>query len=94
VNGGRDLIYWAAPAKGIAFQFYYNGRLNKRRLASTIVFERGVEFLPEGCVSPPQELRKVEPFTIESPMVKSTDSGQQQSGFPAASLYHVRARRE
>jgi hypothetical protein len=64
VNGGENLIYWVDQNAGIAFEFYHHPKLNKRRLASTIVFEPGGEFLPTGCISPPQEWRKLKSFSL------------------------------
>jgi hypothetical protein len=64
--GGKDLIYWVDQTAGIGFEFYYHPKLDKRRLASTIVFTPGTDFAPDGCVSPPQELVKLKPFTLES----------------------------
>lgn len=63
--GGRDLIYWVDQSSGIAFEFYYHAKLNQRRVGNIVVFEPGVEFLPAGCVSPPQELHQVKPFSLE-----------------------------
>jgi hypothetical protein len=67
VNGGRDLVYWVDRQKGIAFEFYYNRKANQRRVSKVIVFNPNSEFQPEGCVSPPQELRELEPFAVEPP---------------------------
>ena len=71
VNGGRDLIYWVDRQKGIAFEFYYDRRVDGRRVASIIVFTPGTEFLPKGCVAPPREWRELEPFALEPPSNES-----------------------
>jgi hypothetical protein len=67
VNGGRDLIYWVDRSTGIAFEFYYHRSLDTRRVASIIVFEPDVEFLPKGCNEIPQEWRELKPFASELP---------------------------
>lgn len=65
--GGRELIYWIDRQNGIAFEFYYNNRVRGRRVSKIIVFEPGTEFRPEGCISPPQKWRQLEPFALEPP---------------------------
>ncbi len=65
VNGGRDLVYWVDHKRGIAFEFYYDRLTRKRRLSKVIVFEPGSRFQPGGCVLPPQQLRKLQPFATE-----------------------------
>lgn len=72
VNGGRNLIYWVDRQKGIAFEFYYDRRVDARRVARIIVFAPGTEFLQKGCVTSPREWRELEPFSLESP------SGEEQ----------------
>jgi hypothetical protein len=67
VVGGRELIYWADSIAGIAFEFYYNRRKNQRLVKSVIVFEPNSEFQPNGCVSIPQELKEIEPYSLEAP---------------------------
>jgi hypothetical protein len=59
VVGGRDLLYLVDGRHGIAFEFYFNGRVRKRQVSKVIVFEPETEFAPDGCVSPPKELRKM-----------------------------------
>lgn len=54
--GGRDLHYWVDSSDGLAFELY-----GKKRLVSGItIFGRGKEYLPDGCISPPQEWRAVD----------------------------------
>jgi len=65
VNGGRDLVYWIDGQNGIAFEFYYNSKARKRRVSKIIVFEPHSDFQPEGCLSPPQQLRKLPSFALE-----------------------------
>jgi hypothetical protein len=65
VNGGRDLVYWVDGQNGIAFEFYYNSKARKRRVSKIIVFEPHSDFQPEGCLSPPQQLRKLPSFALE-----------------------------
>lgn len=67
VDGGKDLIYWVEDSEGIAFGLYNYPKINKRKTGSIILFERGVKFVPRGCVSPPQEWRELNPFTSELP---------------------------
>lgn len=67
VNGGRDLIYWVDQQNGIAFELYYDSRVDRRRVGSIIVFELGVEFQPKGCIAPPREWHKLEPYALELP---------------------------
>lgn len=71
VNGGRDLIYWVDRQQGITFEFYYDGRVDARRVASINIFEPGTEFLPNGCISPPREWHRLEPFALEPPSNES-----------------------
>ena len=63
--GGRDLIYWVDRQKGIAFEFYYSRKKKQRLVYGTIIFQQGSDFLPEGCVQPPQEWRQLEPYSLE-----------------------------
>lgn len=67
VNGGRDLIYWMDRQSGIAFEFYYNTAKRERRVSKVIVFQPGSGLQPGGCVSSPQELLELEPFSLEPP---------------------------
>lgn len=64
VNGGRDLVYWVDRQSGITFEFYYNSNTRKRRVSRIIVFEPNSDFQPEGCVSAPQELRKLQSLSL------------------------------
>ena len=70
VVGGRDLIYWVDQQSGIAFEFYYNRKERKRRVSKIIVFDPRSDFQQSGCVSPPQTLLKLEPFSLEAPNAK------------------------
>ncbi len=67
VVGGRELVYWVNSESGIAFEFYYNRRKGQRLVKSIIVFEPDSDFQPNGCVSIPQELKEIEPYSLEAP---------------------------
>ena len=56
---GRDLIYWVDKNAGIAFELYCNERKKQRLVRSIDVFEKGADYQPEGCVSPPQLWREL-----------------------------------
>jgi hypothetical protein len=66
--GGRDLIYWIEPQQGIAFEFQYSRKTQKRFLASISIFVPGADFLPHArCVESPQEWRELQSFALEAP---------------------------
>jgi hypothetical protein len=67
LTGGKDLIYWVDRKKGIAFSFYYNTRRQRRLVARVIVFEPETDFEPNGCVTKPQTLRELPPYSLEPP---------------------------
>jgi hypothetical protein len=67
INGPRDLVYWVDPKSGIAFEFYYDGKQQKRLVSSVIIFTPNTNFQPEGCVGPPRKLKEVAPYTLEPP---------------------------
>jgi hypothetical protein len=77
IVGGRDLVYWVSSQSGIAFEFYYDRKEGKRLVKSVIVFEPSTEFQPNGCVSVPQELREIEPYSLEPPtdMIREHEKG-------------------
>lgn len=66
IVGGRELVYWVDSESGIAFEFYYNRRKNQRLVKSVIIFEPRSEFQPDGCVSVPQELKEIKPYSLEA----------------------------
>lgn len=49
IAGPRDLIYWVDQQKGIAFEFYYHKKDNKRRVGFIYVFNPATKFYPDGC---------------------------------------------
>jgi len=53
--GGRDLHYWVDSSDGVAFELYGD----KRLVSAITIFEKGKEYLPDGCISPPQKWRAV-----------------------------------
>jgi hypothetical protein len=59
VVGGKDLIYWVIKEQGIAFELYWDSSMKKRLVSAINIFKKDTEFLPEGCVSPPQEWKQV-----------------------------------
>jgi hypothetical protein len=67
LTGGKNLIYWVDRNKGIAFSFYYNIQHQRRLVARVIVFEPETDFEPNGCVTAPQKLRKLRPYSLEPP---------------------------
>jgi hypothetical protein len=67
LTGGKNLIYWVDRNKGIAFSFYYNTRRQRRLVARVIVFEPDTDFEPHGCVTKPQSLKVLRPYSLEPP---------------------------
>jgi hypothetical protein len=67
LTGGKNLIYWVDRNKGIAFSFYYNTRRQRRLVARVIVFEPDTNFEPNGCVTKPQSLKELRPYSLEPP---------------------------
>lgn len=63
----HDFIYWVSREKGIAFQLAYGRGTHRRFIYAVIVFEPNTEFLPEGCIVPPQEWFEAPPYSIEVP---------------------------
>ncbi len=59
VVGGKDLIYWVDMADGIAFEFYWNGRKHERLVSGIDIFPKGSDYLPSGCISPPQKWQQL-----------------------------------
>ena len=55
--GGRDLTYWVDQRQGVAFEFYWYQEQKQRFIRAIDVFQRGADFSPEGCISPPQQWR-------------------------------------
>lgn len=49
INGGRDLIYLVSKSGGIAYEMYFDSRINARRVANIIIFSSGTEMIPTGC---------------------------------------------
>jgi hypothetical protein len=61
----HDFIYWVSRDKGIAFELAYNPKKHRRFIYQVIVFEPHTEFIPEGCVVPPQEWNKLPPYSLD-----------------------------
>lgn len=57
--GGRDLDYWVDRDSGIAFSFYWSRRKAKRLVLGIDIFQKGTEYLPDGCISPPQQWQQM-----------------------------------
>lgn len=66
-DGGQDIIYWVDRNAGIAFGLYYSPQIRNRQVESISIFSPDTDFLPEGCISQPQEWRKLQPFTLDIP---------------------------
>jgi hypothetical protein len=66
-EGGRDIIYWVDSNDGIAFGLYYSPQLKNRQVESISIFSPNADFLPKGCISQPQEWRKLKPFALDVP---------------------------
>jgi hypothetical protein len=62
--GFRDFIYWVSREKGIAFELAYNRNDRRRFLSKVIVFDPNTEFVPEGCIEPPQHWYKLPPYSL------------------------------
>jgi hypothetical protein len=63
----HDFIYWVSRDKGIAFELAYNPKQHRRFVYQVIVFEPHTEFIPEGCIFPPQEWIKLPPYSLSYP---------------------------
>jgi hypothetical protein len=61
VVGGRDLVYWVDKESGVAFELYWNQRKKQRLVNGIDVFKKGIEYYPEGCISPPQQWKELKP---------------------------------
>lgn len=67
LTGWKNLIFWVDQKQGIAFSFYYDTARQRPLVYRVIVFAPGSDFQPDGCVVPPQELRKLQPYSLEIP---------------------------
>jgi len=63
----HDFIYWVSRDKGIAFELAYDRKKHRRFIYQVIVFEPHTEFIPEGCVFPPQEWNKLPAYSLDDP---------------------------
>lgn len=63
VVGGKDLHYWIDSSNGIAFELYWNKRKQQRLVSAIAIFHRGATYLPDGCISPPQQWQEISPST-------------------------------
>jgi hypothetical protein len=71
VSGGRDLIYWVDLPQGIAFEFYFDRNQGERRVNRISTFLPGTQFLPGGCIVPPQEWIELAPYSLEPPNART-----------------------
>jgi hypothetical protein len=67
LTGNRNLIFWVDHDKGIAFGFYYNTQRQRRLVYRVIVFQPKTDFQPNACVTVPQKLRKLLPYSLDPP---------------------------
>lgn len=66
VVGGRNLIYWIDNKSGIAFEFNYNPKKQRREVKAVTVFVPNTDFQPDGCFSrETREFVEIESFTVE-----------------------------
>jgi hypothetical protein len=65
LTGWKNLIFWVDQKRGIAFSFYYDTARQRPLVYRVIVFTPGLDFQPSGCVTPPQELKKLRPYSLE-----------------------------
>ena len=65
--GNRNLIYWVDRDRGIAFGYYYNTQKRRRLVFRVIIFQPKTDFRPNGCVTRPQELRRLRPYSLDPP---------------------------
>ena len=63
----HDFVYWVSRDQGIAFELGYYRQARLRLVSKVIVFEPNTEFIPEGCISRPQQWKKLPPYSIEDP---------------------------
>jgi hypothetical protein len=59
LNGGRNLVYWVDRAAGVAFKLTWWPRKKERTVSGIDIFPKGSDFRPEGCISPPQQWKKL-----------------------------------
>ena len=60
----RDFIYWISRERGIAFELAYSRKDGRRFVSKVIVFQPNTEFVPEGCIFPPQQWQKMPPYSL------------------------------
>lgn len=70
-EGGRDIIFWDDPNKGIAFEFWYGRTARRRYLEAIIIHEPGAQLLPEGRLESASEWQKLASYALEPPSSKS-----------------------
>jgi hypothetical protein len=58
--GGKDLTYWVDSDSGVAFSFYWDRRKKERLVFGIDIFQKSTNYLPEGCISSPQQWRELE----------------------------------
>jgi len=59
-NGGKNLHYWVDKPAGVAFELYWNKHHQRRQVSAITIFRKGGDYLPDGCISPPQQWREVQ----------------------------------
>jgi hypothetical protein len=59
VVGGKDLLYWVDKADGIAFELYWNKHKRLRQISAITIFDKGSDYKPDGCISPPQQWQAI-----------------------------------
>jgi hypothetical protein len=64
--GGKNLLYWVDRPDGLAFELYWNKRKRQRLVSAITIFKKGLEYRPQGCISPPQKWQEVKKLALES----------------------------
>jgi len=64
IAGNRDIVYWVSVKMGIAFEFHYDQHSRHSLVYGVSIFSRGKEFLPKGCILPPQKWLNLPPYSL------------------------------
>jgi hypothetical protein len=63
--GGRDLVYWVCRKEGIAFEFHFYPKRQRRLVHSVIIFQPGTDFSPEGSFLSDERWRRLPRYSLE-----------------------------
>jgi len=64
--GGRNLVYIVSAKSGLAFEMWYSESMKSWFVAGIIVFPRGTQMVPSGCIAEWQKLIKIDGASLVS----------------------------